>query len=210
VRYVVIGRPVQTPILTPVGSGPLAAVDGQPAYLYRVTDPVPYAFLVGEALQVPDSQTIPTLLDSRFDLRRMLLVSPDQHTGLAMLEPREIPAPLTTPVAVRERRPGAFAFDLGAPQAEPAYLFVSENYHPAWHAEVDGRPARVVRAQYSLMAVPLPAGARSVELSFSSPAFRQGQIITLVALLLVLGTIGVDVARRRSIRRAEDGERRDG
>jgi hypothetical protein len=199
VRYVVIGRPVQTPFLTPVGSGPLATVDGQPAYLYRVTDPAPYAFLVGDALQVPDSQAIPTLLDSRFDLRRMLLVSPDQHVGLATLEARAVPAPLTAPVTVHELRPGAFRFDLGAPpRAEPAYLFVSENYHPAWHAEVDGREARVVRAQYSLMAVPLPAGARSVQLAFASPAFRQGQLITLVALLLVLMTIGVDVVRRLS------------
>jgi uncharacterized membrane protein YfhO len=87
---------------------------------------------------------------------------------------------------------------------------VSENYHPAWHAKVDGREARVVRAQYSLMAVPLPAGARSVQLAFSSPAFRQGQIITLVALLLVLVTIGVDVVRRRSMRGAEGGERQRG
>ena len=60
--------------------------DGQAAYLYRVTDPVPYAFLVEEALQMADSQTVPTLVDRRFDLRRMLLVSPDQHIGLASLE----------------------------------------------------------------------------------------------------------------------------
>ena len=208
VRYVVIAQPVQTPILSAVGSGPLTTVDGQPAYLYRVTDPAPYAFLVGEALQLPDSQTIPTLLDPRFDLRRMLLVAPDQHIGLTTLEQHEIPAPVTTPVAVRELRPGAFRFELGAPRAEPAYLFVSENYYPAWHAEVDGHEARVVRAQYSLMAVALPAGARSVELTFSSPAFRRGQFITLVALLLVLVTVGMDLVRRRSS--AKDGERQRG
>jgi hypothetical protein len=203
VRYVVIAQPVQTPLLTAVGSGPMTTLDGQPAYLYRVSDPVPYAFLVGEALQVPDSQTISTLLDPRFDLRRMLLVSPDQQTGLTTLEQHEIPAPIPTPVAVRELRPGAYHFDLGAPRAEASYLFVSENYHPAWHATVDGREARVVRAQYTLIGVPLPAGARSVDLAFSSPALRQGQVITLLALLLVLVTMGVDAARRRSGRRSE-------
>ena len=197
VHYVVISQPVQTPILAAVGSGPMPTVDGQPAYLYRVTDPVPYAFLVGEALQLPDSLTIPTLLDSRFDLRRMLLVSPDQKVGLTTLEQHEIPTPVTAPVTVHELRPGAFHFELEA-RSEPAYLFVSENYHPAWHAEVDGREARVVRAQYSLMAVPLPAGARSVQLVFSSPAFHRGQIITVLALVLLLVTIGVDAVRRRS------------
>jgi hypothetical protein len=201
VRYVVLSQPVQTPALSAVGSGPLTTVDGQSAYVYRVTDPVPYAFMVGEALQWRDSEAVATLLDPRFDLRRMLLVAPDQHTGLATLDRHEVPPPVTTPVAVRELRPGAFRFDLGAPRAEPAYLFISENYHPAWHAEVDGRPVRVVRAQYCLMAVPLPAGARSVQLAFSSPALRQGEIVTGVVLLLVLVTIGMDVVRRRSSRR---------
>jgi membrane protein YfhO len=210
VRYVVISQPVNTPMLSAVGSGPIPTLDGQPAYVYRVTDPVPYAFLVGEALQLPDSLTIATLLDSRFDLRRMLLVSPDQQVGLTTIERHEIPAPITTAVAVRELRPGAFRFDLGSPRAEPAYLFVSENYHPAWHAEVDGRKAAVVRAQHSLMAVPLPAGAHSVQLAFSSPAFRRGQIITILALLVVLVTLGVEVVRRRSSHGTPAGELHDG
>jgi hypothetical protein len=127
----------------------------------------------------------------------MLLVAPDQHIGLTTLDQHEIPAPLTTPLTVREVRPGAFRFELGAPSAQPAYLFVSENYHPAWHAQVDGHEARVVRAQYSLMAVPLPAGARSVQLAFSSPGYRRGQIITVLALLVVVVIMGVDRVRRR-------------
>jgi uncharacterized membrane protein YfhO len=47
------------------------------------------------------------------------------------------------------------------------------------------------------MAVPLPAGARSVVLTFSYPGFRRGEIITILALLLLLVTIGVEVVRRR-------------
>jgi len=206
VRYVVISEPVQTTLLTPVGNGPLQTADGQSAYLYRVTDPVPYAFLVEEALQLADSQTVPTVVDRRFDLRRMLLVSPDQHIGLSSLEGHEIPESIPTPVAVHELHPGAMRFDLAAASAAPSYLFVSENYHPAWHAEVDGRPARVIRAQHSLMAVPLPAGARSIQLSFSAPGSRRGQMITLLALLLVVATIGTDVVRHRARKRAGSPE----
>ncbi len=58
VRYVIINEPISTTLLAPVGDGPLATADGQAAYLYRVTDPVPYAFLVEEALQLGDSQTV--------------------------------------------------------------------------------------------------------------------------------------------------------
>jgi uncharacterized membrane protein YfhO len=79
-------------------------------------------------------------------------------------------------------------------------LFVSENFHPAWHATVDGQPARVIRAQHALIAVPLPAGARSIELVFSAPGFRRGEVITLLALLLVLATVAADVVRQRAAR----------
>ena len=40
---------------------------------------------------------------------------------------------------------------------------MSENWYPDWHATVDGKPAQVVRAQFSLMAVPVPAGAQTVQ-----------------------------------------------
>ena len=83
-------------------------------------------------------------------------------------------------------------------------LIVSENFYPGWIARVDGRNAPAERADYSLIGVALSAGARSVELEFTSAAYRNGKAITLVALAaaLALWALGL-VAGRRSSMRAE-------
>ena len=195
-KYIVIGQQVHVPFLSTVGTEPLTTIDKQPAWLYRLNDPLPLAFLAAEALQLADSQAISVLLDPRLDPRRLLIVPPDEHVGVRSLA--AMPAPATTAVRVRELRPGAYRFDLEAPATHPVYLFVSENYDPAWRATVDGTPTPVLRAQYALMGVAVPAGARSVELTFASRAYARGKVVTLIVLLLALATVGAGfVARRR-------------
>jgi len=76
---------------------------------------------------------------------------------------------------------------------------VSENYYPGWIASVDGKPARLGRADYSLIGVELPQGARNVELTFTSPAYQQGKTVTWIAILVgvVLLAAGAWTDRRR-------------
>ena len=75
---------------------------------------------------------------------------------------------------------------------------MSENWYPDWHATVDGQPAQVVRAQFSLMAIPVPAGARQIELTFASAAYRRGRMVTLAMSALLALLLLVDgVARLR-------------
>jgi len=78
-----------------------------------------------------------------------------------------------------------------------SYLLVAENWYPDWHATVDGAPARVLRGDWTLITIPVPAGAKSVELTFSSRAFRLGKGITWISLLLALGAIGGPALWRR-------------
>jgi uncharacterized membrane protein YfhO len=57
----------------------------------------------------------------------------------------------------------------------------------------------VARADYVLMGVPLPAGARSVELTFHSARYDTGKTVTLAgaALALLWLVLGVAQQRRR-------------
>jgi uncharacterized membrane protein YfhO len=76
---------------------------------------------------------------------------------------------------------------------------VSENYYPGWHATVDGRRVPVGRADYVFIGVGLPAGARSLELSFSSVRYEQGLAVTLAArAVAVLVLVGGVLAGRRA------------
>ena len=76
-------------------------------------------------------------------------------------------------------------------------LIVSENFFPGWTARIDGKPAAAERADYSLIGVPLPAGARKIELEFTSAASSTGMAITVVALLLSVLLIGVGLVPKR-------------
>jgi hypothetical protein len=185
VKYVVTQQPVDHSALAMVGDGPVPSYDGPQVYLYRFVGNAPFATVVREAVKAPDDQVLATLVDGRFDPRRLLLVPEDAPVGVTSLS--ALPDSVSVGVRSTETRPGAFRFELEAPAPFPAYLFVSENYYPAWRARVDGRSAPVVRAQVSLMAVPLAQGARVVELEFKSRRYALGRAITLTTLVLLVG-----------------------
>ena len=84
-----------------------------------------------------------------------------------------------------------------APAPQGSALVVSENYYPGWTATVDGKPARIGRADYTLIGVQLPSGARSVELNFTSPSYQQGKVITWIAIALGLLLLGAGIWRDR-------------
>ena len=81
--------------------------------------------------------------------------------------------------------------------SDPSYLRVAENYYPDWHATIDGQPATVMRGQYTLMSVELPAGAQEVTLEFRSRRHSQGKVVTMISLVLVATVIGVPIWQRR-------------
>ena len=197
VKYLVLDRPVDVPNLQPLDTGAVRTYEGQGVYLYRFTGAQPFAWVVREALEVPDEQVLPALMDPRFDPRRLVLVPPAGGVGRAALS--ALPEPVPRAVEAVEERPGRYRFTLDSPLTEPGYLFVSEPYYPAWQATVDGTANDVVRAQFALMAVPIPAGARRVELEFRSRSYWTGRLVTLGALGLVVTVAaqGWWTARRR-------------
>lgn len=70
-------------------------------------------------------------------------------------------------------------------------VVLSEVYYPAWHAYVDNRSVHLYVADGALRAVPVPAGAHTLELRFESStltvgiAVSLGTIVILTTLLLV-------------------------
>jgi uncharacterized membrane protein YfhO len=75
-------------------------------------------------------------------------------------------------------------------------LVVSDAWYPGWSATVDGKPAPLLRADYALVGVALPAGRHVVELRFASRPTRAGLALSLLGVIgaLALGWYG----RKRS------------
>jgi hypothetical protein len=89
--------------------------------------------------------------------------------------------------------------DVDSPAA--GVLVLADIYYPDWTVEVDGRPARLLRADYALRGVALEAGSHHVEFRFRSSSYRRGKAVSrasgaVIALGLV-GSLGVEWLRRR-------------
>jgi uncharacterized membrane protein YfhO len=81
---------------------------------------------------------------------------------------------------------------------------VSENWYKDWTAMVDGKPGVVRRADHALLSVDLPPGAKQVTLTFDSPEYATGKMVSLVSLLLALALAGAGFVldRRRTTTQA--------
>ncbi len=163
--------------------GPVRDAAGTNVYLYRMPGENPYAWVAPVLVKAADESVLVTLFDREFDLRQAALFAPDAAVsgaeGLTALPP---PSPISA--AVTRYEPGKVSLMLSEPASRGSALVVSENYFPGWTATVDGNPAAVGRADFSLMGIELPEGGKNVELIFRDAAYERGKMITLFAIAL--------------------------
>jgi len=80
-------------------------------------------------------------------------------------------------------------------------LVVSEVFYDEWHAYVDGTEVPMIKTDFVLRGVSVPAGKHTVEFRFISPAFEQGRTISLAAnvsaLLIGLAGLGLWYRKRK-------------
>ncbi|HZH39499.1 MAG TPA: hypothetical protein VFD85_00730 [Gemmatimonadales bacterium] len=178
--------------------GPVRTGLGSTAYLYEADSALEYARVVAAGIKADTNQIVPTLMDPRLDYHRLVLFSPDQPVN--PLPVSAMPPPPASRATVTSWAPGAISIAITPPTDSARYLVVSENWYKDWKATVNGDPAQVVRGDQSLITVPLPAGARTVELAFRPDDYAKGKTITLVSLLLIILIGAVPIAMRRMAR----------
>ena len=178
-------------------AGPAKNAYGTIVYLHEMPDDNPYAWVTPAIVKASDAQVLPTILDSRFDVRSVALF--DSAADVQAVQLTVMPQPIAVSATVTKYEPGRVVLALNAPAPAGSALVVSENYYPGWTARVDGKSVSVGRADYALMGVALPEGARAIELSFTNAAFDRGKVVTLLALgLAVLMLVaGVVLEQRR-------------
>ncbi|MDO5523704.1 MAG: YfhO family protein [Bacteroidia bacterium] len=73
----------------------------------------------------------------------------------------------------------------------------SEIYYPkGWKITIDGQPAEMLRANYTLRALPLPAGTHTVEFRFEPTSIKVTDTVAFAALVIMLLTAGWLVFRK--------------
>ncbi len=165
---------------------------GVPADLLRRVGGARYARVVPAAVKLSDEQASATVLNPLFSPDQLVLID-----SAAPVNPAEIdtlPPELPNAVTFESWEPGHMVVRIDPPAPDDSYLVVSENWYPDWEATIDGEPAAVVRGNVTLITVPLMDGASTVELEFSSSAFRIGKAVTilsaLIAMIVVIASVG--------------------
>jgi len=89
---------------------------------------------------------------------------------------------------------------LQATTTAPSILLLNDKYDPNWKVIVDGKPDTVLRCNYLMRGVQVPAGEHRIEFRFEPPI--TGLYISLTAIALGLGLIGFLVLASRSASQA--------
>jgi hypothetical protein len=71
----------------------------------------------------------------------------------------------------------------------------SEIYYPeGWQAKIDGKPAQILRANYTLRALIIPAGSHSIEMKFEPRSYLVGQKVSMASSVLIILLVLAGVA----------------
>ncbi|MFP5354768.1 MAG: YfhO family protein [Gemmatimonadota bacterium] len=191
-RYVLTNSPenIGIPELKQV-AGPARSAAGSELYLHEIPVETSYAWVTPVIVKADEASVMGTVLDPRFDVRRAAIF--DTSAAVQGESITALPEPLAIKASVKSYQPGRVSIDLDAPAPKGSALMVSENWYPGWTAKADGKPVTVGKAAVSLMGIPLPEGARVIELVFTNPAYETGKSVTYAAVVLALLLFGAGV-----------------
>jgi hypothetical protein len=88
--------------------------------------------------------------------------------------------------AVQVAHFGRNGYRLRVEAPRPGLVYSADSFFPGWTARVNGRPARILPANYAFRAVEVPAGRSEVELSYWPPGLTAGLLLTVLSTLVLL------------------------
>jgi hypothetical protein len=147
---------------------------------------LPRARLVAEAEILSDGDDVARVLQEDFDPARTAVLAEAPPTPLAGGDPV---GDVTWVDRSNDRMHLRVASD------REALLIVADNWHPGWHAVVDGEEVPVLRAYHTLRAVPIAAGSHEVEMYYH-PAILHWSAYGSLATVLLLIVVAVVSWRR--------------
>lgn len=103
----------------------------------------------------------------------------------------EITSDSTATITLSEYTPKYLKYE--SQSAVNGLAVFSEIYYPGWEATIDGEESNILRADYILRALEIPAGKHTIEFTFKPQAYTVGNKITRasswIVLLVLIGSI---------------------
>jgi len=76
--------------------------------------------------------------------------------------------------------------EVAAEFSADGYLVFSQSYLPGWQAQIDGRKVPLLRADYALTAVKVPAGRHEIVLAYQPLSFKIGLVVSAVTFGILI------------------------
>lgn len=171
-----ISNPTRMDELTVVTNGP-----GQFA-LIEFTGALPRAKLFTQWLATTnDTETLSLLTNSLF--------KPHETVVVAASLPAATNAPATNDGDVKIVSYAPKRVQLEAKATAPSVLLLNDKHSPNWKVTVDGQPATLLRCNYLMRGVQVPAGQHQVEFRYEPPV--TGLYVTAAAIVIAFGLLGL-------------------
>jgi hypothetical protein len=158
--------------------------------LYRVPGALPRVFLARHAETLPDDQAVKRIFEADVVGGESVWLAP--NNGLAGYSAPPGRGGTCSLESYGNNRVVAVC----AARERSLAVFV-EQYDRGWHAQVDGQPTRILRANLIMRALPLEPGMHRIVLEYRTPGLRVGTAISILCLL-VLALLGLPRSRRQA------------
>ena len=119
-----------------------------------------------------DTNALYALAQNNFDGSKMVFLPPEEKIFVTVSN--------QTAAKVLSSKFGLQSVDAEVEAAAPALVTVAQTYYHHWHAEIDGQPTRLLRANVAFQAVQVPAGKHRLHLYYADSAFKFGLMISLL------------------------------
>jgi hypothetical protein len=151
----------------------------------------------GAAWFVADVQKVNTALE---ELKASCVINPKRTAVIdqSKFQVADIKFDSTATVNLLTHKPNYLSYEVSS--NSDGLLVFSEIYYPVgWEANINGSPAEILRANFILRAMQVPAGKHKIEFHFKPKAYYTGNKVTFASsvllLLVILGAIGFSLKR---------------
>jgi hypothetical protein len=171
-----------------------------PFALFEFTGALPRAKLFSQwTVNTNDESTLAMLVDRAFDPSERVLVANDvPPPQVAPSGTNAVVGTVQLVLPPDHRRPDPKRVTLKTDSAVASILLLNDHYHPDWTVTVDGKKEPLLRCNFIMRGVYLPAGKHLVEFRFQPPA--TSFYVSLSSLIVALGLcLYAGIVSRRSI-----------
>jgi Bacterial membrane protein YfhO len=158
--------------------------------LYENITVFPRAYLVPQAIPLSDENARTVMVQGQIDSSRTVILN-DSST----IQQQEFPEERDIGT-VDIKQYSSNLIELSVNATHDAWLVLADTYYPGWQATIDDSESTIYRANICSRALFIKQGSHKVIFVYQPKTFRNGMIITVIALLLIL--VGIIITNRTS------------